>query len=133
MGRLFFDLLVILAVGKEAYQLLLANRLNPSIAVLALVGVPFLMGATKPADRTIVITPFANLIRLLVSLLSLVIFLVLDRLSLAPGLGPLLLIMTMPGLRIPVISATHSGRFRPASPLHSGHLFRRIPATLTGA
>ena len=30
---------------------------------------------------------------------------------------------------IPVISATHSGASRPLIPIHSGRLFRRIPAT----
>ncbi len=35
-------------------------------------------------------------------------------------------------LPIPVIPATQSGAFRPPVPIHSGRLFRRIPATPRG-
>ncbi len=35
-------------------------------------------------------------------------------------------------LPIPVIPDNHSGAFRTPVPIHSGHLFRRIPATPPG-
>ena len=38
-----------------------------------------------------------------------------------------------PHMRIPLIPATHSGGFRPGIPIHPGHLFRSMPATLVGA
>ena len=40
---------------------------------------------------------------------------------------------TLLRMRIPLIPATHSGGFRPGIPIHPGHLFRSMPATLVGA
>lgn len=97
MGRLFFDLLVIFAVGKEAHGLLLEGRLPYQLALLALVVFPFLMGFTDDKARKIVIEPFSSLVRFAISLLSLLLFLAMDRFSAMPGMGSVVLMMVMPG------------------------------------
>ena len=78
MSRLFFDLIVVMAVVKETWAAVAGQYLPLEAVVMLIIILPFLIGLTSSGRSPVIYTPVATSLRSAVACLSLVVFVALD-------------------------------------------------------